>query len=316
MTKSKADSSNSDIKMPKINVQEQEEDSHDKPKQTLFEPHDRAQASCYSVSRMVLGATIGLFGSIPCCFCCPNPYKKVQQGTVGLVKEFGRFTHIAQPGLIHLNPMTEAMTIVDTRVQVQVLPQQVIFTRDNVSVKVDSVLYWRIFDAPTASFSVDNVTYALVERAQTTMREVCSVRDLQEMLTHREMMADEIKHIIEATAHSWGIEIESILIKDIIMGTELQENLSAAAVAKRQGASKVISAQAEVEAAKLMREASDILATPAAMQFRYLETLQKMAAHSQSRVIFVPTSMTDVNRFTTGGMINDDHNGALINKTF
>jgi len=298
--------------MDKVKTDNEDPAPSQAQRQALFEPHESNPLSCYSVSRMALGSVIGILGSIPCCFCCPNPYKRVQQGEVGLVKHFGRFTHIAQPGLVHLNPMTESMTTVDIRIQVQVLPQQVIFTRDNVSVRVDSVLYWRIFDAPTATFSVDNVTNALIERAQTTMREVCSVRDLQEMLTHREVMADEIKHIIEATAHSWGIEIESILIKDIIMGAELQENLSAAAVAKRQGASKVISAQAEVEAAKLMREASDILATPAAMQFRYLETLQKMAAHSQSRVIFVPTSMTDVNRFTTGGMINDINNGAMV----
>jgi len=279
----------------------------------LFEPHEAVPSNCYSISRIALGSIIGFLGAIPCCFCCPNPYQKIQQGQVGLVKSFGRFTHIAQPGLVHLNPMTESMLTVDTRIQVQVLPQQVIFTRDNVSVRVDSVLYWRVFDAPTATFSVDNVTRALTERAQTTMREVCSVRELQEMLTHRDMMADEIKRIIEGTARSWGIEIESILIKDIIMGPELQENLSAAAVAKRQGASKVISAQAEVEAAKLMREASDILSTPAAMQFRYLETLQRMAAHSQTRVIFVPTSMTDVNRFTTGSQLTDITNGGLVN---
>jgi len=297
------------VRMAKVKTDDDDEQIHG---QKLFEPHEQAPLNLYSVSRMALGGIIGCLGAIPCCFCCPNPYKKVQQGEVGLVKHFGRFTHIAQPGLVHLNPMTESITAVDIRIQVQVLPQQVIFTRDNVSVRVDSVLYWRIFDAPTATFSVDNVTYALIERAQTTMREVCSVRDLQEMLTHRDQMADEIKHIIESTAHSWGIEIESILIKDIIMGPELQENLSAAAVAKRQGASKVISAQAEVEAAKLMREASDILSTPAAMQFRYLETLQRMASHAQSRVIFVPTSMTDVNRFTTGGMVNDITNGAMV----
>lgn len=276
----------------------------------LFAQAEPAPANCYSVSRSVMGGIFGCLGTIPCCFCCPNPYKRVQQGEVALVQHFGRFTHVAQPGLVHLNPMTESMTVVNTKVQVQPLPQQAIFTRDNVSVNVDCVLYWRIFDAPTASFSVDNVANALVERAQTTMREVCSVRDLQDMLTHRELMAEEIKHIIESTAHSWGIEIESILIKDIKMDAELQENLSAAAVAKRQGASKVIAAQAEVEAAKLMREASDILATPAAMQFRYLETLQKMAQHANSRVIFVPTSMDDISRFTSASVLGGGE-GAL-----
>jgi len=277
----------------------------------LFQVNDPAPTTCYSSSRSCMGGLIGCLGTIPCCFCCPNPYQRVQQGEVGLVKYFGRFTHVAQPGLVHLNPMTESMQVINTKVQVTALPQQVIFTRDNVSVNVDCVLYWKIFDAPTAAFRVDNVANALIERAQTTMREVCSVRELQDMLTHRELMAEEIKHLIDATAHSWGIEIESILIKDIKMDAELQENLSAAAVAKRQGASKVIAAQAEVEAAKLMREASDILATPAAMQFRYLETLQKMAQHANSRVIFVPTSMEDLNRFSATSVLSNPNEGAL-----
>jgi len=257
------------------------------------EPHlapAPGQASgCYPSFRRMIGGCCGCLGMVPCC-CCASPYKTVEQGFVGLVSEFGRFTRIANPGLVYINPSTSSLRKVNTRIQVFSLPQQEIFTRDNVSVRVDCVVYWRIFEPATAVFGVDNVEKALNERAQTTMREVCSVRDLQDMLSHRELMAEEIKHIIEATAHSWGIEIEAILIKDIIMGKELQENLSAAAVAKRQGASKVIAAQAEVEAAKLMREASDIMATPAAMQFRYLETLQKMAQSANSRVIFVPTS--------------------------
>jgi regulator of protease activity HflC (stomatin/prohibitin superfamily) len=295
----------------KVNAMGDDEEHKGHPTRPLFNAGDPVPENCYTGSRSCCGGIIGCLGAIPFCFCCPNPYKRVQQGEVALVKHFGRFTKAVPPGLIYLNPMTESMTRVNTKIQVQALPQQVIFTRDNVYVSVDSVLYWRIFDAPTATYMVDNVANALVERAQITMREVCSVRELQDMLTHRDAMADEIKNIIEPIAHAWGIEIESILIKDIKMDSELQENLSAAAVAKRQGASKVIAAQAEVEAAKLMREASDILSTPAAMQFRYLETLQRMASHAQSRVIFVPTSMTDINRFSTASVLSDPNEGAL-----
>eukprot|EP01112_Ceratiomyxa_fruticulosa_P021084 TRINITY_DN733_c0_g1_i2.p1 TRINITY_DN733_c0_g1~~TRINITY_DN733_c0_g1_i2.p1 ORF type:complete len:306 (+),score=57.12 TRINITY_DN733_c0_g1_i2:1022-1939(+) len=283
------------------------------PPQQAFAHHPppfevtRTPWNCYSCMMIGIGSFFGCLGSIPC-WCCCTPYKKIDQGNVGLVEEFGRFTRISDPGLVYVNPVTEALRQVNIKIRVQALPQQVIFTRDNVSVKVDSVLYWRIADAPTAVYRVSDVEKALTERAQTTMREICSVRDLQDMLSHRDQMADEIKHIIEATAQSWGIEIESILIKDIIMGAELQENLSAAAVAKRQGASKVISAQAEVEAARLMREASDIMATPAAMQFRYLDTLQKMATHAQSRVIFMPTSPSGLPQF------DDSIKASLIEK--
>jgi len=256
-----------------------------------------------------LGQFLGCLGMIPCC-CCRSPYKRVQQGNVGLVSEFGRFTRMVEPGLTYVNPLTETMVAVNMRMRVQALPVQTIFTRDNVSAQVDSVLYWRVADAPTSVYSIEGVERALVERALTTMREICSIRDLQDILNHREVMAEEIKHLIEGTAQSWGIEIESILIKDILLSPELKENLSAAAVAKRQGASKVISAQAEVEAARLMREASDILASPAAMQFRYLDTLQKMSQHANSRVIFMPTSAAS-NQFSAPAAFNGVDDGAL-----
>eukprot|EP01113_Clastostelium_recurvatum_P037453 TRINITY_DN5478_c0_g2_i1.p1 TRINITY_DN5478_c0_g2~~TRINITY_DN5478_c0_g2_i1.p1 ORF type:complete len:338 (-),score=66.51 TRINITY_DN5478_c0_g2_i1:118-1044(-) len=254
----------------------------------LGEAPDRPRG-CYAGMMKCLGGCLGGIGSIPLFCCFPNPYKSVQQGHVGLVTEYGRFTRMVESGLVYVNPVTENLKQVDVRLRVHPLPPQMIFTRDNVSVNVDCVLYWRVADAPASTFKVDSVQQALVERAMITMREVCSVRDLTDMMTHRESMAEEIKHIVEETASSWGIHIEAILIKDILMGAALLENLSAAAVAKRQGASKVIAAQAEVEAARLMREASDIMATPAAMQFRYLETLQKMSSHANSRVIFVPT---------------------------
>jgi len=271
------------------------------PGHAYVQEQHRTEGNCYTGMMTCLGACIGGIGTVPILGACfPNPYKSVRQGHVGLVSEYGRFTRMVHPGLVYVNPLTESVDTVDTRIRVQILPPQRIFTHDNVSVLVDSVIYWKVADPATARFKVDGVDRALIERAQTTMREVCGIRDLQDMMTHREAMASEIKHIIESTASSWGIEIESILIKDIQMGPELAENFAAAAVAKRQGASKVISAQAEVEAARLMREASDIMATPAAMQFRYLETLQKMAANANSRVIFIPTS-NDMNGVPSSG---------------
>jgi erythrocyte band 7 integral membrane protein len=174
--------------------------------------------------------------------------------------------------------------------RVQDIPHQVVLTKDNVSVTVDSVLYWDIVDPYTATFLVTDVQKALVDRTQTTLRSVLGNRTLQDSIEHRESAAQEIKDVIDQVAETWGVRVESILLKDLILGPEILLNISSAATQKRIGESKVIAAQAEVQASKLMREAADILNHPAAMQIRYLETLQTMSNHPNTKVIFMPMS--------------------------
>jgi len=167
-------------------------------------------------------------------------------------------------------------------------------TKDNVSISIDSVVYWHIIDPFRATFLVQDARAALRERTQTTLRHILGSRDMQDCVENREMIAHEIQDVIAGPAHEWGVKVESILIKDIHFGKELQESLSSAATQKRIGDAKVILARAEVESAKLMREASDILATPAAMQIRYLETLQAMSKHGNTKVIFMPASANNL----------------------
>lgn len=129
---------------------------------------------------------------------------------------------------------------------------------------------------------------ALVERTQTTLRHVVGARVLQDVIERREEIAASISEIIEDVATGWGVRVESMLIKDIIFSRELQDSLSMAAQSKRIGESKIIAARAEVEAAKLMRKAADILSSPAAMQIRSLEAYQQVAKSAGAKVIFLP----------------------------
>ena len=129
---------------------------------------------------------------------------------------------------------------------------------------------------------------ALIERTQTTLRHVVGARVLQDVIERREEIAQSIGEIIEDVATGWGVQVESMLVKDIIFSNELQDSLSMAAQAKRIGESKVIAARAEVESAKLMRQAADILSSAPAMQIRYLEAMQAMAKSANSKVIFLP----------------------------
>ncbi|ANB12669.1 hypothetical protein AWJ20_933 [Sugiyamaella lignohabitans] len=239
-----------------------------------------------------LGNVVGTLGAIPCCICCPNPFKSVSQGEVGLVTRFGQFYKSVDPGLVRINPLSEKIHYVEVRIQVLDIPHQVCMTRDNVNIRLSSVLYYHIISPHKAKFGVTSVIQALMERTQTTLRHVVGARSLQEIIERREEVAASIQEIIDDTASSWGVKVESILIKDILLSEELQDSLSQAAKSKRAGESKIITARAEVESAKLMRRAADILASKAAMQIRYLEAMQQMARTSNSKVIFMPSQDT------------------------
>ncbi|SYW80204.1 related to stomatin [Ustilago bromivora] len=161
-------------------------------------------------------------------------------------------------------------------------------------VSLDSVVFWHISNPYRAAFGIADVKSALTERAQTTLRNVVGGRTLQSLVTDREQVALEVQEIVGDVADRWGVQIESILIKDILFSKELQESLSLAAKQRRIDESKVIAAQAEVDAARLMRQAADILASKSTMQTRALESLQAMAKTANSKVIFVPMNLNSL----------------------
>nr|GAT52644.1 predicted protein [Mycena chlorophos] len=237
-----------------------------------------------------LGACLGVFGMIPCC-PVPNPFREVQQGSVGLVSRFGQFYKSVDPGLVQVNICTESLRVVDVKIQIIAIGRQSVITRDNVNVEIDSVIYFQICNPYRAAFGITDLRQALVERAQTTLRHVVGARAVQSVVTEREAIAFEIAEIVGDVADKWGVAIEGILIKDIIFSPEVAASLSSAAQQKRLGESKVIAARAEVDSARLMRQAADILASPAAMQIRQLEALQTMAKSGNSKVVFVPMQL-------------------------
>ncbi|KAI8630738.1 stomatin family protein [Xylariaceae sp. FL1651] len=234
------------------------------------------------------GACVGTLGAVPCCICFPNPYKQVRQGNVGLVTKFGKFYKAVDPGLVKINPLSERLIQVDVKIQIVEVPRQVCMTKDNVTVDLTSVIYYHITRPHKTAFGITDVRQALIERTQTTLRHVVGARVLQDVIERREELAQSIGEIIEDVASGWGVQVESMLIKDIVFSQELQGSLSMAAQSKRIGESKIIAAKAEVESAKLMRQAADILSSAPAMQIRYLEAMQAMAKSANSKVIFLP----------------------------
>jgi len=296
---------------PMVNVEPpRREDLQPSYAQTLAGESDQGAHGWYGSMINTLGSCIGTMGAIPCCIICPNPYKPVSQGNVGLVTKFGRFYRAVDPGLVKINPLSERLIQVDVKIHIVEVPKQVCMTKDNVTLHLTSVIYYHITSPHKAAFGISNVRQALVERTQTTLRHVVGARVLQDVIERREEVAQSIGEIIEDVASGWGVQVESMLIKDIIFSNELQDSLSMAAQSKRIGESKVIAARAEVESAKLMRQAADILSSAPAMQIRYLEAMQAMAKTANSKVIFLPSastvgSMQMANAFGEGS----EHNG-------
>ncbi|RKF60485.1 putative band 7 family protein R614 [Golovinomyces cichoracearum] len=273
---------------PLINIQPpRPEDIQPKYERKIVSDSDKGHGLYGSIINS-LGTCLGMIGAIPCCIFFPNPYKSVSQGNVGLVTKFGRFSRTVDPGLIRVNPLSERLIEIDVKIQITEVPQQVCMTKDNVTLHLTSVIYYHVISPHKVAFGISNVRRALIERTQTTIRHIVGARVLQDVIERREEIALAIEEIIEAVASGWGVQVESMLIKDINFSNELQESLSMAAQSKRIGESKIIAAQAEVESAKSMRQAADILSSTPAMQIRYLETMQTMAKTANGKVIFLP----------------------------
>ncbi|KAI9223325.1 hypothetical protein BC828DRAFT_376165 [Blastocladiella britannica] len=247
-----------------------------------------ADHGIYEGMMTLLGDCVGFFGSIPGLCCFSNPYRVVDQSTVGIISRFGKAMRMVDPGLHRINVVTDTIQSVDIKMQVVPIPPQQVMTRDSTNIIVESVLYYRIVDPYVATFLVSDVQSALVERTQTTLRTIIGGKTLQECIELRETIGNEIEAIIAEPARSWGLEMQDILIKDLKLAQELLESLSAAAKQRRYGEAKVIAAEAEVQAAQLMRKASDVLNTSGAIQIRFMETVKAMAQHSTNKVMYIP----------------------------
>lgn len=256
-----------------------------------------------------IGRCFGAMGAyVPCCVC-KNPYEEIPQGKIGMITTFGKLTRSVLPGLAYVNTWTENVDVVSVKLEIKEIPEQECFTKDNVSVSITSVVYYNIIDPEKAWYSVNNIHMAIAERTQTTLRDVIGSRVVQDIVEKREQIAEDIQSVISKTAYGWGVNIESILIKGIRLPPAVQQSLSLAAEARRLGESKIIKAKAEVESAKLMRKASDILASKAAMQIRYLEALQSIAKTSNCKTIFMPSSQ-EIEKVAGNNMIDGIQNNA------
>jgi len=205
----------------------------------------------------------------------------------GVVFTLGRFTSVKGPGLILLIPFVQIMQKVDLRTRVQDVPPQDVISRDNVSVKVNAVIYFRIIDPERAIIQVERFMEATSQLAQTTLRSVLGKHELDEMLSERDKLNRDIQEILDRATDAWGIKVSNVEIKHVDLNESMVRAIARQAEAERERRAKVINAEGEQQAAAKLLEAAQILATqPEAMQLRYLGALGTIASERTSTIVF------------------------------
>jgi len=205
----------------------------------------------------------------------------------GVIFRLGRVIKAKGPGLIILIPVIDKMVKVSMRlVAMDVDPQDVI-SRDNVSVKVNAVIYFRVIDPIKAIVEVEDYAYAMSQLAQTTLRSVCGQAELDELLSAREKINSQLQEILDTHTDPWGIKVTTVELKHIDLPQEMQRSMAKQAEAERERRAKVINAEGEFQAAAKLAEAAEIIREhPMALQLRYLQTMREMSAEQNTTTIF------------------------------
>jgi regulator of protease activity HflC (stomatin/prohibitin superfamily) len=205
----------------------------------------------------------------------------------GVVFQLGRFWMVKGPGLVILVPGIQQMVRVDLRVVVMDIPSQDVITRDNVSVKVSAVLYFRVVDPERAVIQVEHFLEATSQLAQTTLRAVLGKHDLDDLLSERERLNLDVQKILDAQTDTWGVKVTNVEIKHVDLNVTMVRASARQAEAERERRAKIIHAEGEMQAAEKLLQAAQILSQrPEAMQLRYMQTLSNIAGDKSSTIVF------------------------------
>ena len=213
--------------------------------------------------------------------------KQINQYERGVKYSFGKFKKIMMPGWKLVLPIIQSYDKVDIRTKAVDVPEQEAITKDNVSVKINAVIYYKIFDAAKSVLEVQNCFYAVSQLAQTTMRNVVGSVTLDELLSEREKLSDQICHIIDQATDPWGVKVENVELKDVSLPEEMKRVIAKAAEAEREKMAVITKAAGEVEASKNLAKAAETMATtPGALHLRTLATINDVSSDQSNTIIF------------------------------
>ena len=224
-----------------------------------------------------------------------SAFKVLREYERGVIFMLGRFYRVKGPGLIILIPIVQQMVRVDLRTLVLDVPSQDLITRDNVSVKVNAVIYFRVVDPQQAIINVENYMEATGQMAQTTLRSVLGQHELDALLAERDRLNNDIQKILDAATDVWGVKVANVEIKHVDIDESMIRAIARQAEAERERRAKIIHADGEYQAATKLVEAAEQLARePQSMQLRYLQTLTEVAGERSTTIVFpVPTNVLD-----------------------
>jgi len=205
----------------------------------------------------------------------------------GVIFRLGRVIATKGPGLIILIPVVDKMVKVDMRTITMEVPPQDVITRDNVSIKVNAVVFYTVLDATSAIIKVENYLYATSQQAQTSLRSVCGQVELDEILSERDKINLTLQEILDRSTEPWGIKVDRVEVKQIDLPEEMKRAIAKQAEAERERRAKVINAEGEFQAAQKLIDAAALMETqPMSLQLRYLQTLNQIASENNSTTIF------------------------------
>jgi regulator of protease activity HflC (stomatin/prohibitin superfamily) len=214
-------------------------------------------------------------------------FKVLREYERAVVFRLGRLQGARGPGIVYIVPLLEKAIRIDMRTITMDIPAQDVITKDNVSVKVNAVLYFRVIDPSRAVVEVENFLFATSQLAQTTLRSVCGEAELDELLAEREKVNTHLQAIIDQHTDPWGIKVVQVALKHIDLAEEMRRAMARQAEAERERRAKVIAAEGEYQASARLAEAAAIIGRePAALQLRYLQTLAEIATENNSTTIF------------------------------
>src|SRR6185369_6887832 len=216
-----------------------------------------------------------------------NSIRVVREYDRLVVFRLGRLAGERGPGLVLLVPLIDRAVKVGLRTVAMDVPPQDVITRDNVTVKVNAVIYFRVVSASSSVVQVENYLYATSQIAQTTLRSILGQQELDELLAEREKLNQALQQVIDRQTEPWGIKVSTVEVKNVDLPQEMQRAIARQAEAERERRAKVINAEGELQASQKLTEAASVLATqPLAMQLRYLQTLAEIATENNSTTVF------------------------------
>jgi regulator of protease activity HflC (stomatin/prohibitin superfamily) len=221
-------------------------------------------------------------------FALISSIRQINQYEKGIKFTFGKFTSVMEPGWRLVLPVIQGFQKVDVRVKAVDVPDQNAITRDNVSVKVNAVIYYKVSDAPKAIIEVEDFRYAISQYAQTTMRNIVGEVTLDELLSSRDKIADRIREIVDKETDAWGLKVNNVELKDVSLPAEMERTIGKQAEAEREKRAVIINSEGELAASENIAKAAQMLsAAPGALHLRTLQSINDMSSDQSNTVVYM-----------------------------